>query len=171
MHRLDKQAKNSCPRLQDRLNASWFFRSYWELRHGHHQDQDCMRVRAEIKIHKLLVASLEPTSPQTPTTFTRCIVILHLSILYFLCYHVSFQPLSFPLLFSAEYLTITVPKINHACKVPDLVQGFGFYALYQEELYPVYVSNSEVDSWNILLNSLEKPTELINCLYTAALHT
>lgn len=118
---------------------------------------------------KSQVTSLEPTSSQRPTTFTPCTFILHLSILYFLCYHICLQPLSFSFLCKASY-NCSAKKINHTCKVTDLVQSFGFYTLHQEQLFPVYASNSEADPWNILLNSLEKPMDLINCLYMVALH-
>lgn len=99
---------------------------------------------------------------QRPTAFIRCIVV-YLNILYSLCYCISFQKLSFYLLFSAKRLTITVLK-TCACKAMDLVQGFGFCAPHPEELY---LPKSEVDSWNMLLNSLEKPREFVNCLLTA----
>lgn len=92
-----------------------------------------MCVRAEIKIQKLRVASLELTLPQDQQ---HSLNVLSYCILVFctFCYHISFQLLSFSLLFSAKHFTFTVPKINRACEVTDLVQGFGFYALHQEEL-------------------------------------
>lgn len=110
-------------------------------------------------------------NPHRPKDQQHSLHILSHCILVFYAFFATIFPSKhFPFLYPAKHLTTAVPKINHSYKDTDLVQSFGFYALHQEELFAVYASNSEADPWNILLNSLEKPMERINRLYTAAVH-
>lgn len=108
---LTKQPKKIMHKaIGQRLSVSWFFWSDWEFHHKHHEHQD-LCVRTEIKTDTSQVASLEPLSHRL-TTFIR-FIIANLSILYFLCYCISFQKLS--LLFSVMHLTITVLKKPQLC--------------------------------------------------------
>lgn len=121
---------------------------------------------------KLSSYELPVLNPHLPKDQQRSVDMLSYCTWVFYTFFAAIYPSNqFLLLYISLCLAITVPKINHACKVTDLLQGFAFHSLHQEELHSVYISNSEVHCLKKHTpNSLGKPMELVDCLYAAALH-
>lgn len=91
-------------------------------------------------------------NPHLPKDQERLLDVLSHCILVFYTFFATIFP-SNHFTFPAKHLTITAPKISCACSYKP---GSRFWLLCtaSEELYPVHISNSEADSWNMLLNSL-----------------